>query len=142
MDPTIEAELAAVRRSLGEIAAGDEVSAEVGAQLSELARSLQVLERSWAKRLPYLVADNAALAALLGELADPDCTPLDTDIGAATYASDPVYDPAAADKANSALRAQLARVIVESAEGDEARRSSVSRRASAMLAKSLEMRPW
>ncbi len=150
MEPTIEAELAAVRRILNDLASGGEVSDEVSTELVGLDHNLRLVERSWARRLPYLLADNGDLVTLLQELSPPPpadglAREIRETVGALAEKAEvdgQVLDPAAADETNRVLRGLLARLIVESAEEDETRRLTVRRRVSAALAESLEERPW
>jgi hypothetical protein len=148
MEPTIEAELSAVRRCLAELAARDDVPEAVGVVLSELGRSLRLVERSWSKRLPYLLADNDRLGALLGDLA-PDTGELAPVIGEAlddlaeqARRDGPSLDPAAADRSNRVLRSLLATTIAQSARSDESVQADICFRARTVLAESLQARPW
>ncbi len=122
MEPTVAAQLRAIRRLVDE-AGADAGLGEAAAQALTLASSqLRRLEGAQAERLPFLVEDNRAAAALLAELAElvadlapPEPSPADPE--AAT-------SEAAAASRNDALRELLARAVHElpaDAAGDAAR---------------------
>lgn len=135
MQPTIDTQLAAVRRSLAALAGEQGLSAEADATLGDAAKALERVERSWALVLPYLVCDNAALGELLSELAPRLPEDLRAEIKAATASeiSDQL-DVAAADERNEALRGLLARAIVAT--------EHVRGPALGFLRESVERRPW
>lgn len=146
MQPTVEAELQGVRRSLTALAADHALPPDVTEELAEIGRALQRVEKSWSRVLPYLASDNAAIAALLQELAPHLPGDLRTEVDAAVSGQGPALDPPALDvgalnERNEALRALLARAILASPPGD-ARAASVRARIVACLRQSLDNRPW
>lgn len=145
MQPTIEAELSGVRRSLAALAAEHALSVDVTEELASVARTLQRLEASWSRVLPYLLSDNAATAELLRELAPLLPGDLRTEIDAAVSSQGPAPEPAALDVGtandrNQLLRDLLARAIL--APGDAGARTTIRTRAAASLRQSLDNRPW
>ena len=146
MQPTVEAELSGVRRSLEALAAHDVLPGDVTEELAAAARILQRLETNWSRVLPYLVSDNAATAELLREVAPLVAGALRSEIESAVSAQGPAPDPTALDVAaandrNQFLRDLVARVISGSAPGDT-HATMVRARVAACLRQSLEMRPW
>lgn len=135
MQPTIDSQLAAVRRSLDALAGEQRLSAEAGVTLGDAAKALERVERSWALVLPYLVRDNAALDELLSELAPrlPEELRAEIDEAAAAKLSDEL-DLIAANERNEALRDVLARAIVAT--------EHVRGPATAFLRESVARRPW
>ena len=146
MQPTVEAELSGVRRSLAALAADHALPADVTEELAAIARALQRVETSWPRVLPYLVSDNAATAELLRELAPLLPDDLRAAIDAAVSGQGPAPDPAsldvgAANERNEFLRDLLSRAIVACPPGD-AGATSARARIVACLRQSLDNRPW
>lgn len=145
MQPAVETDLRAMREALERLAVDEDLPGTAVAALGEVGRSLRRLERSWARVLPYLVAENAATAALLTELAPLVPAPLRDDIASVGAVPEPVADPRALDalhanELNGVLRGLLAGVIVslpDDQAGFEARE-----RARQHLQDILELRPW
>ncbi len=69
MQPTLEAELAGMRRIVDDVAAQLSGMPEAAGSLRGVSRTLQRVEKSWSKILPYLVWDSAAILAVLKEVA-------------------------------------------------------------------------
>jgi hypothetical protein len=99
MRPTIEEQLDGALRLLGRAATDEGISAESEALLGNARRLIARVRASWATVLPFLLEDNARLAALL-ELPPPE-----------DPATDLVADLVAAERRNRALRAALTEVI-------------------------------
>lgn len=145
MQPAVETDLRAMRESLERLVAEEDLPGSAVAALGEVGRSLRRLERSWARVLPYLVAENAATAALLEELAPLVPASLRDDIAAVGPVPEPVADPRVLDaldanELNGALRGLLAGVIA-SLPGDQAG-SEARGRARRHLQDILRQRPW
>ncbi len=146
MQPTVEAELSGVRRSLEALVAANVLPVAVTEELAAAARILQRLETSWSRVLPYLVSDNAATAEVLREVAPLVPGPLRSEIEAAVSTQGPAPDlaalnVAAANDRSQRLRDLLSRVISTSAPGDT-QAATVRTRIAACLRQSLETRPW
>jgi hypothetical protein len=147
MQPTVEAELAGIRRSLAALAADHALPVDVTEELAAVIRTLQRLETSWSRVLPYLLSDNAATAELLRELAPLLPGELRAEIDAAVSAQSPPPEPGALDvgaanERNQALRDLLSRAILACAAGDAETRTRVRARVAAGLRQSLDNRPW
>lgn len=145
MQPAVDADLRAIRESLERLAVEHRLSSAAVATLNEVERSLRRLERTWARVLPYLVAENAATAALLKELAPLVPAPLRDDIASSERVPAPVADPRALDavhanELNGELRGLLARVIA-ALPGDQAG-SDARERTREHLQDMLRLRPW
>ena len=145
MQPAVEADLRAMRESLERLAVDEDLPSTAVAALGEVGRSLRRLERRWARVLPYLVAENAATAALLKELAPLVPAPMQAEIASVGPVPEPVADPRAlealhANELNGVLRSVLARVIV--GLPDDQAGSDARGRARQHLQDSLELRPW
>jgi len=145
VQPTVEAELAAVRRSLAALAEEPGLSAVAAGDLTEAVRALERVEKTWSRILPHLVFDNAAVGNLLLDVA-PEIPPeLRAEIESAVRERQPdpdlaVFDVAAADARNQQLRGLLSRVIAASPPTDE--NAVLRSRIIACLDRSLETRPW
>ena len=145
MQPAVEMDLRAMRESLERLAVEEDLPSTAVAALGEVGRSLRRLERSWARVLPHLVAENAATAALLNEFAPLVPAPLRDDIASVEPVPEPVADPRALDalhanELNEVLRGLLAGVIVslpDDRAGAEARE-----RVRQHLQEILKLRPW
>lgn len=147
MQPTIEAELSGVRRSLSALAALDDLSADVREELTAAERALQRVETSWSRVLPYLVADNAAVAKLLRDVAPLLQDDLHAEIDSVIRAQGPAPDVgalnvSAANDRNQILRSLLARALVATPRGEDGARTTVHLQAAACLRQSLDNRPW
>ena len=145
MQPTVEAELTALKRSLSALKAEPDMAPAAVGDLAEALRALERLEKTWSRVLPYLVFDNAAVGNLLLELAPELSSELRVAIESAVPELQPEpdlswFDVVAADSRNQALRALLSRVIAESASGDA--NAGLRSRVVACLDRSLESRPW
>ena len=145
MQPAVEADIRAMRESLERLIAEEQLPASGVAVLGEVRRSLRRLERTWARVLPYLLAENAATAALLAEVAPLVPADLQAEITTAGRALDPVPDTAQLDavlanERNGVLRGLLARVI-ETLPADESG-ARARARARKHLQDCLELRPW
>ncbi|GAC1327218.1 MAG: hypothetical protein NVSMB17_00950 [Candidatus Dormibacteria bacterium] len=146
MQPTTEAELASLRRTLAALASDADLPAGVVAELGAATRTLQRLERTNSRVLPYLLSDNAATAELLGELAPGLPEGLRSEIESAVPAPEQMPGPAALDIAtvnarNELLRELLARVI-KASPVEPPGAGVVRKRVATHLHQSLEMRPW
>lgn len=122
MEPTVAAQLRAIRRLVDEAAADAGLGDGAAQALTMASSQLRRLEGAEAARLPFLVEDNRATAALLAELAvlAPELAP------PAPPSPDPeaVVSEAVAARRNVELRALLARavhVLPDDAPGDAAR---------------------
>lgn len=110
MHPTVDEQLAGARRLMELVMAESGLSDAAMARLTDAARLVRRVERSWAEVLAFLTADNRATAAVLGELADRLPDELAAAIGAERAAA---FEPdegevAAAHDRNQRLRALLA----------------------------------
>lgn len=108
MRPTIDEQLSGAQRLLDLVASSGDLTPGSAELLRNAQRLIERVSTSWSTALPFLVEDNARLAALLG-VDPPDAT-----------------DPAAH---NAELRGALARLVRElpgDAEG-RARRAEVGR---------------
>ena len=146
MQPTVDAELAAVRRVLDGLAAQPSLPAEATEALREASRILQRLEKTWSKVLPYLVFDSAGVISLLREVASALPAALQGEIaelafpeGVLTAASVP--DVTAVNELDEQARALLSRAIAVLPPGSPAA-SGPRARINAFLVESLERRPW
>lgn len=86
MRPTIDEQLDGVRRLLDAVERDDGLSPASRELLTDAGRLVHRVRGSWATALPFLVEDNAGLAALLADLgapADTDDHPAPTDVVAA-----------------------------------------------------------
>jgi hypothetical protein len=146
MQPTVEADLQAVRLGLERLAADDDMPATAVEGLAEAGRSLRRLERSWARVLPYLVAENTSTAALLDELAPLLPEDLRQEIATLGPPPEPVpdlsaFDAMKANELNGVLRALVARAInALPPSGDSA--AAARARVTGHLRSTLELRPW
>src|SRR5215213_9260083 len=103
MHPTGEEQLTAIRRRLELVAADPGLAPESVETLTDVVRQLERLQGSWPARLPFLRADNRALAELLAELG--------VAIGPAMAADTPRAGEEQAHELNKALREQLAEIV-------------------------------
>lgn len=147
MEPTVEAELAGVRRSLAAVAAFENLPVDAKEELVAAARALERLEASWSRFLPYLTRDNAAIAQLLQEVSSllPGDIGSEIDEALATQGPTPepaVFDVAAANRRNQVLRDLLARSILASPRREDGTVTTFHMRAATALRESLENRPW
>lgn len=147
MQPTIEADLAGARRSLAAVIANETVAADASRDLRGVMRTLQRLEESWARVLPYLSSDNLRISELLRDLGPscPDDLRSDIEAAVATSATGDdagSLDAAVANVRNESLRGLLSRTIA--AQTPEAVEVNAVMRARivACLRESLEERPW
>lgn len=69
MHPTPDEQLRAVLRSIDEVAAEPSLSPSSRAALDDARRLVRRLERTWTRRLPFLLLDNHLAAELLSSLA-------------------------------------------------------------------------
>jgi hypothetical protein len=145
VQPTVEADLRAMRLSLERLVAAEDLPATAVQGLAEIGRSLRRLERSWAQVLPYLVAENASTAALLADLTPSLPGDLAGEIASLGPPPAPVSDPSAFDatkaqERNGVLRALLARAItaLPADEGGAEARARVRQH----LKSTLALRPW
>lgn len=145
MQPTIEAELAALRRTLEALGADASLPPGVSAELADAARTLQRLERTCSRVLPYLVSDNAAMAELLRELAPTVSDLLRQEIERALTAQgsapEPPLEVAVANERNELLRGLLSRVI-QAPPTEPGAAAAMRKRVAASLRQGLETRPW
>ncbi|MGB5760729.1 MAG: hypothetical protein WBM50_27695 [Acidimicrobiales bacterium] len=122
MHPTPSEQLQAIRHLIERAQADPELSEESDRLLGDAIRLLRRLERSWPKRMPFLVDDNQRAIRLLGELR-PDLSPLAEEISAATERP-PANGEEAADALNAQLQGLLARavdVLADDPDGDRGR---------------------
>jgi hypothetical protein len=145
MEPAVDADLRAMRESLERLAEEEELPAAAEAVLREVRRSLQRLERTWARVLPYLVAENTATAALLSDLARLAPPQLRDELSAIDAPSRPVPDAAhldalRANQLNGVLRGLLARLIAGLPANDAG--AEARARAHRHLLSALKLRPW
>ena len=110
MHPTVEEQLAAVRRLLDEVAADPGIGAPSSANLELAARTLRRIERSAWSRLAFLRDDNTSSVRLLAELTD-----VAPELAAEADAVAPSLsdDEPTAHAVNKTLRALLARAVRE-----------------------------
>lgn len=146
VQPTVEAELAGARRSLAAIASEYQMPVEAARALSAVERTLQRVESTWSRLLPYLLADNAAATQLLDEIESLAPEPVRTDIRNAIATGEMVVDVesvefTAVNERNELLRALLARVIA-ALPADAGVQGSARTRIASYLRHSLETRPW
>ena len=146
MQPTVDAELAAVRRVLDGLAAQPSLPAEATEALRQASRTLQRVAKTWSKVLPYLVFDSAGVISLLREVAPALPAALQGEIaeltvpeGVLTAASVP--DVTAVNELDEQTRALLSRAIAVLPPGSPAA-SGPRARINAFLVESLERRPW
>lgn len=145
MEPTIGAELAAVRRSLAAWMAGEGMPPLAVADIREAVRALERIEKTWARVLPHLAADNAAVAGLLLDLAPGLPSGLRAEVEGAVGERPPrpersLFDVGAADARNRQLRELLARAVGALPAGEEG--AQVRARVATELDAALETRPW
>lgn len=122
MYPTPSEQLQAVRHLIERVQAGEELTAESAQLLTDAARLLRRLERSWPRRMPFLVDDSRRVLAMLSELR-PNLPTLEEEIAAATERPPP-DGPDAAHQRNLELRDLLARAVhalPDDADGDAGR---------------------
>lgn len=146
MQPTTEAELAALRRTLERVGAQESLPPGVAEELSDAARALQRLERTCSRVLPHLVSDNEATAELLRELAPmvPDALRVEIERALPAEGSAPEPSPlevAPANERNESLRGLLSRVILAS-PAEPGAAAAMRKRVAASLRQGLETRPW
>jgi hypothetical protein len=127
MHPTPDEQLQAVLRRLDEVDAEPSLLPPPARQaLDDARRLLRRLERSWAQRLPFLVADNRLAVDLLGDLAPllPDLS-AEIDAAATEHSSlDSVTHEPTAHDLNTRLQALLGRAVhllPDSDDGDVGR---------------------
>lgn len=65
MHPTLEEEMAGVRRILSEVASEPALTADTAAAVKDASAILERLEKSWRKVLPYVLVDIAEMTGLL-----------------------------------------------------------------------------
>ena len=102
MQPTVAAQLRAIQRLVQEARADPVLGVAAAQALTLAAAQLRRLEGAEATRLPFLVEDNVAMAALLADLAPPD-PPL--------LSPEAVTSEAAAARRNVELRQLLAQAV-------------------------------
>ena len=122
MHPTPSEQLQAIRHLIKRAQADPELSPESDQLLADAARLLRRLERSWPKRMPFLVDDNQRALRLLIELR-PDLGPLAAEISAAMERP-PADGEEAAHDLNVELQGLLARavhVLADDVDGDQKR---------------------
>ena len=146
MQPTVEAELAGLRRTLESLGDGATLPPGVAAELADAARTLQRLERSCSRVLPYLMADNAATVVLLRELAPsvPDALRQEIEGALAAEGSSPrppTLEIAPANERNELLRALLSKVVL-ALPSEPLPAAAMRKRIAVALRQGLEMRPW
>ena len=147
MQPTIDAELSGARRLLEPLAADRALPVEVTVQLKGVMRTLQRLEESWPRVLPYLVSDNARVTDLLRELAPALSAELRAEIDDVVSSQGPAPDPraldiAAANQRNELLREILSRAVSARSHDAGEADATVRARAVGCLRESLDERPW
>lgn len=123
MHPTPDEQLRAIRRLVDGAAADPAIAPESEAMLTDASRLLRRLERSWARRLPFLVRDNELSGGLLAELAPQLSADLAAEIEVVTT-SLPVNDEAAAHEMNKRLQGllgQAGHLLPDDADGDAGR---------------------
>ena len=145
MQPTPEADLRAIRRSLEQLVASEEASPAIAPVLGDTIRSLRRLERSWSTLLPYLATENNATRTLLGELEPLVGPELRSELHHAAAQTAQIIDPQLLDpepiqSANAHLRDLLARVIVALPTGEPGARAR--RRIRDHLSEIVIDRPW
>jgi hypothetical protein len=145
MQPTPEADLRAIRRSLEQLVASEEAPPAIAPVLGDTIRSLRRLERSWSTLLPYLATENNATRTLLGELEPLVPAEIRSELHEAAAATSQAIDPRLLDpepiqRANADLRDLLARVIVALPTGEPG--AQARRRISDHLAETVTQRPW
>ena len=114
--------------------------ADAAADLLTVSRVLRRLERSSAAVLPWLMADNAANAALLAQLLPALPADVAADADAALEASQDPGDVSGVEARSEQLRSLLARAVVAST--DHPGGEKVRRRIAGRLTASLDDRPW
>lgn len=145
MQPTVDAELAGVRKVLEDVSANASLPPEATGVLREAARTLQRVERYWSKVLPYLVSDNAAVVSLLREIAPALSSELREEVealppqGAAERIRIP--DVTEVNALNERVRAVLSRVIASMPPGSPSI-AETRARIHICLLQSLKERPW
>lgn len=146
MLPSISDDLSRVRATLERLAGDDSVPPAVGTELRSVERVVGLVQRSWARMIPYLVEDNRRLQAVLSDLAQVLPAPWPAEITAEGTAGDTVdeevSDPEALAETNRSLRSILSRLIRESASAPSSVASEVNRRAASALRAGLGSRPW
>ena len=135
MLPTIDTQLAAVRTSLAAIA--EQVGGDAAAELTAVGRAVRIIERTWRRRLPVLVADIADLGELLDELAPGQAPPWQFEHAGG---GPTVPDLGVVEASHEALRSLLAQLIVDA--GDDEAGRSLRRRATACLRASAGRQAW
>ena len=113
---------------------------DVAADLLTVSRVLRRLERSSAAVLPWMMADNAANAALLAELLPALPADVAVDAEEALAASRDPGDLSGVEARSEQLRSLLARAVV--ASSDHPGGEKVRRRIADRLTASLDDRPW
>ncbi len=109
MQPTVAAQLRAIQRLVQEARADPVLGVAAAQALTLAAAQLRRLEGAEATRLPFLVEDNVAMAALLADLAVlvPDLAPPDPPL----LSPEAVTSEAAAARRNVELRQLLAQAV-------------------------------
>lgn len=122
MHPTPTEQLQAIRFLIEQARADREQSAASQQLLADATRLLRRLERSWPKRMPFLVDDNRRALRLLSELR-PHLAPLDAEI--AEVDRRPATDSEeSAHKRNVELQGLLGRAVhllPDDSDGDRGR---------------------
>ncbi len=116
MHPTVEEQLRALRGVVDSVAAEAGLSTAGVQALTNVALQLRRLEYSYSVRLPFLLQDNLANAALLEELGGTWAELAQTVMGNAGPSMALSEDKA--HQANKALRGLLARAVHELADDD------------------------
>lgn len=105
MHPTIEEQLAGIRRLLTVASEATPLAPTSADAIENARRLLTRVERSWSALLPFYLADNAALRELLG---GPST---DVETNTASDSAAPEDDVAAQARWNSMLREELSAAI-------------------------------
>ena len=123
MRPTIEEQLRGVSRLVDELAADPELSSESATLARDAGTQLKRLTSSAASRPHFLRWDNAAMTALLRELASMFPAELQWPITESSDGRQPVTDDDAQNEALRVLVTAAIEVLPDDEVGDRARRS-------------------
>lgn len=142
MQPTLDADLRAAKSAIERLLVTEPLSGEIVAGLGEVTRTLTRAERSWARMLPALVAENRTISTLLDEIsaAAPEISDPAPELGGAT--TDPLreFDAAAVNEHNAQLRTMLAAAIQHIPVSEDGTAMRLKIRAG--LLDALALRPW
>lgn len=146
MQPTVDAELAGVRRILEELASDTSLPRQATEAMRGASRSLLRVERHWSLILPYLVSDNGEVLGVLRDIAQYLPVALREDVDAfAEHCADaqavPVPDFAWVNEVNERARELLSRAIAALPPGSP-ETSRPRARIQSYLLRSVGGRPW